>query len=444
MTAAVPTQSAPAALPLLGHAVQLARDPLRFLTSLPAHGDVVRIRLGPWPAFVVCPPDLVHRVLLDDRTFDKGGPFIDAFRTVVGNGLGTCPHRDHRQRRRMLQPAFHPDRLASYATVMTEWITATVEAWRDGQVVDIPAAMYEYATMVVTRTLFSADSEAADIAEIRRHINAVLAGVARRVILPVRALDRVPTPGNLRFDRARRHLRKLTSRLVDHYRRAGVDYGDVLSLLLAARDDSGHGLTDAEIHDEVIQFFLAGIEATPPLLSWVWLLLDRHPDVLARLHTEVDTVLAGRAACYHDLPRLNLTSRIVTETLRLYPPGWLLTRKTTTATELGGHSIPAGATVVYSPYLAGRRPNDYPEPDRFDPDRWRQGAAPVPRGGFVPFGGGARKCAGDTYATNQAVLIVASVAARWRLHTVAGARTDPVTRAVLAPRSLPMLVRRRA
>jgi cytochrome P450 len=442
MTATVTTPSAPGALPVLGHAVQLTRDPLRFLTSLPARGNVVRIQLGPWPAYVVCDPDLIHQVLLDDRTFDKGGPFIDAFREVVGNGLGTCPHRDHRRRRRMLQPAFHRERMAGYAAVMTEQIATTVDTWRDGQVVDIPATMHELTMTIVTRTLFTTDSDAAEIAEIRRSIEAVLAGVARRVMLPVRALDRIPTPGNRRFDQARRSLRRLTGRLVDRYRQAGVDHGDVLSLLLAARDDDGEGLTDAEIHDEVVQFFLAGIEAAPPLLSWIWYLLDGHPDVRARLHAEVDTVLAGRVARHGDLPNLDVTARIVIEALRLYPPGWLITRTTTTGTDLGGHAIPTNATVIYSPYLAGRRADVYPEPDRFDPDRWR--AAPPARGAFVSFGGGARKCVGDTYATTQAILTVASVAARWRLHTAPAARTDPAPRAVLAPRSLPMRARQRS
>jgi pentalenene oxygenase len=152
-------------------------------------------------------------------------------------------------------------------------------------------------------------------------------------------------------------------------------------------------------------------------------------------------VLGGRAARYDDLPRLDLTTRIVTETLRLYPPGWLMTRATTARVDLGGHRIPAGATVIYSPYLAGRRVTDFPGPDRFDPDRWP--ATSPARGTFVPFGGGARKCIGDTFAVTQASLAVATIAARWRLHAVPGIRTDPVARAVLAPRPLPMLIRRR-
>ncbi|MGC7101083.1 cytochrome P450 [Amycolatopsis lurida] len=442
MTTVVTTQSAPGALPLLGHALQLGRAPLRFLTSLPAHGDVVRIRLGPWPAYVVCRPDLVQRVLSDDHTFDKGGPFIDAFRTIVGNGLGLCSHQQHRRRRRLLQPAFHRARLADYAAVMSEQIAAVIEPWHDGQVVDFPAVAHEFATTVAIRTLFAAGASTTDIAEIHQCVSAVLAGVHRRVLLPVPALDRIPTRGNLRFARARRRLRQLTVRLVDRYRRAGIDHGDVLSLLLAARDERDEPLTDAEIHDEVVQFLLAGIEAMPPLLSWIWLLLDRHPDVRAELHAEVDTVLAGRIAHHDDLPHLEATPRIVAEALRLYPPGWIMTRTTTTGADLAGHHIPAGTTVVYSPYLAGRQGGDYTEPDRFDPGRWRT-ASPA-RGAFVAFGGGPRVCIGDRFATVQATLAVASIAARWRLHVVPGTRTDPVAHGVLAPRALPVRVRRRS
>jgi pentalenene oxygenase len=436
-------RSAPGALPVLGHAVSLGRDPLRFLTSLPVHGDVVRIRLGPWPAYVVCRPDLVQRVLSDDRTFDKGGPFIDAFRTIVGNGLGTCPHQQHRRRRRWLQPAFHRDRLTEYAAVMTEQIAEQIDpaiaTWRDGQVVDIPAAMHELTMRIVPRTLFGADVSATDITDLGRCVRTILAGVGRRVMLPVPVLHRVPTPDNLRFDRARRRVRELTGRLVDQHRRTGADHDSVLSLMLTAQDNGDAGLTDAEIHDEVVQFFLAGVEATPALLSWTWFLLDHHPDVLARLHTEVDTVLAGRVARYDDLPRLELTGRVVTEALRLYPPGWLITRTTTAEADLGGHRIPADATVVYSPYLSGRRHGDFPEPGRFDPDRWR--AASPARGAFVPFGGGARRCVGDTFATTQAVLTVASIAARWRLHTAC--EVTPAARGVLAPRRLSMLIHSR-
>jgi len=436
MTTVESTRLAPGALPILGHATRLAAAPLPFLTSLPTAGDVVRIRLGPWPVYVVCHPDLVDRVLTDDRTFDKGGPFVNAFRAVAGDGLGTCPYRVHRRRRQLLAPAFDPDRLAGYAEMMAERIAATIAPWRDQQIIDVPSAMHGLTTRIVTRTLFAAEPN-----PMAGSVDTVLAGVARRLVLPVPALDRIPTPGNLRFTRARHRLRHLTGRLMEQYRHTGTDHGDVLSLLLTARDENGVGLTDEEIRDEVVQFFLTGIESTPALLSWTWLLLDRHPDIRARLQAEVDTVLDGRIARYTDLPRLDVTARIITEALRLYPPTWLVTRTTTTKADLGGHRIPAHSTVAYSPCLTGRRAVEFPEPDRFDPDRWL--AAPPARGAFVPFGGGPRRCVGDVFTTTQATLTVATIASRWRLHSVPKTQGCPVARHVLVPRAAPMRLRRR-
>ncbi|KAB2346910.1 cytochrome P450 [Actinomadura rudentiformis] len=437
------TGSAPWAVPVLGHAYQLGRRPLDFLDSLPAHGDLVQIKLGPWRAHVLCHPDLVHQVLVDDRTFDKGGPFIDRFRDVVGDSLGTCRHRDHRRQRRLVQPAFHRRRMPGYGAVASERIDAVIRSWQHGQMIDVPAEMHDLTMATVTRTLFANAVEAPLITEIGRCVEAVTRGVARRVVLPVTLIGKIPTTGNRRFDRARDRLHRLTGGLIADYRRAGVDHGDLLSMLLTTEDDDGPGMTDEEIHDQVLMFFLAAVEATPALLSWACYLLGRHPEIQARLQDEADAVLAGSVAEHDDLPRLGLTQRVVTETLRLYPPGWLLTRTTTADVELAGHPVPAGTTIVFSPYLLGRRAELFPDPGRFDPDRWLDGEMRLPRGAFVPFGEGARKCIGDGFAKNQAALTLASIAARWRLQLTPSFRVRAAWRAVLAPRSLPMRPARR-
>jgi cytochrome P450 len=433
MTATLTIGSAPGALPLLGHALALGRTPLDFLASLPAHGDLVRIKLGPWPAYVVCHPDLTHQILVADRTFDKGGPTYDKLRKAVGNGLGTCGHREHRRQRRLVQPAFHRDRIPGYAQVMTEQITAVTQPWHDGQILDVPAVMNTLTTAVTTRTLFAAQIDESSLTEIQQCARDVLAGVARRVVMPFEWLDKIPTPGNRRFDRAQNRLRHHTSQLITNYRRAGIDHGDLLSMLLAASDDNGQGLADSEIHDQVIIFFLAGTESISTTLSWAWHLLGCHPDIQARLHTEVDTVLDGRIAEYHDIPKLKLTARVITETLRLYPPAWIFTRLTTTDTELAGQHLPAGTIVVFSPYVLHHRTDLYPDPDRFDPDRWHDdNAHPLPRGAFTPFAGGTRKCIGDVFAMTQATLALASIATRWQLNPLPRTRVHPAPRLALA------------
>ncbi len=444
MTATLTIGSAPGALPLLGHALALGRKPLDFLASLPAHGDLVRVKFGPWSAYVVCHPDLVHQILVEDRTFDKGGPIVDKARKVLGNGLATCPHREHRRQRRLVQPAFHRDRIPGYARVMTEQIAAMTEPWHDGQILDVPAMMNTLTIAVVTRTLFAAEADESTLIEIEQCVRDVPTKVVRQMIMPVELLDKIPTRDNRRIDRARNRLRHHTGQIITNYRRAGIDHGDLLSMLLAARDDDGQGLTDSEIHDQVLTFFRAGTETAATTLSWAWHLLGCHPDIQARLHNEVDTVLDGRIAEFPDIPKLELSGRIITETLRLYPPAWMFTRRTTTDTELAGQHLPAGTIVLFSPYVLHHRADLYCDPDRFDPDRWQgNNTHPLPRGAFTPFGGGARKCIGDVFAMTLTTLALASIATRWQLDPIPRACVRPAARFILAPRSLRMRLRQR-
>ncbi|GAA1960247.1 cytochrome P450 [Kitasatospora viridis] len=434
--------TAPGALPLLGHAVAFARRPLEFFAALPAHGDLVRIRLGPRDAHVVCHPDLVHQVLTQDRVFDKGGPFFDKLREVIGDGLASCPAHEHRRQRRMLQPAFHRDRLPGYAALMAEEIAAATADWRPAAEVDVPATMYRITTAATLRCLFSAHDQAGSLA-VHESMELITKGVATRVLLPVPGLDRLPTPGNLRFRRAQQDLRRMTQRVITDYRARAGDRDDLFSMLLAARDEDGRGLTDDEIHDQAVTFLLGGMETTAALLAWAWYLIATHPAVRAELHAELDRVLGGRPAAYADLPELPVTGRIVDETLRLYPPGWMFTRSTTAATELGGHRLPAGAIVVYSPLVLHRDAGLFPRPLEFDPGRW---TAKDRRGNdtsFIPFAAGARRCIGDGFAVTEATLVLASVAARWQLDPLPGQRIRPALNASLTPRAYTARLSRR-
>ncbi|MEU3573087.1 cytochrome P450 [Kitasatospora sp. NPDC036755] len=433
--------TAPGGLPLLGHAPALLRRPHEFVAGLPAHGDLVRLRLGPFPAYVVCHPELVHRLLTDDRTFDKGGPLLDKAREVFGNGLATCPAAAHRRQRRMLQPAFHRDRSPAYTALMAEEIAGATAHWRDGDVIDVPDAMYRLSTAVTARCLFAAHERAGSL-PVHRSMDVVARGVGRWVMLPLPGTDRLPTPANRRFRRARQDLREITRRLIADHRAVGTDRHDLLSTLLAARDEDGRGLSDAEVHEQVVTFLLTGTETTGATLSWVWTLLAANPAVRTRLHAELDTVLDGRPARHEDLPALPLTARIVSETLRLYPPPWILSRTATTDTELGGHRVPAGATLLWSPYLLHRRADLFPRPDRFDPDRWLTTARPAP-GTYTPFGLGARRCIGDAFATTEAVLAIATIAAHWTVTPTPGRPVRPVRGSSLAPRPFTARLTRR-
>lgn len=436
MTGPIPT--APRAMPLLGHTLPLLRNPLSFLSSLPALGDVVRIRLGPIAAIVPCTAELTHDVLCDDRTFDKGGLFFDRFRELLGDGIGTCPRSLHRRQRRLLQPAFHSQRLPGYAETMVTQVDAVVTRWRDGQVIDVTAEMMTITSQTLLATMFSDSLPGPVLRGALDDVAAIFEVLYWRMLTPP-PLDRLPTPGNRRYQRARSRLRDAVGSAIAGRRAQGGDHADLLSAMLTARDvDNGNGaLTDAELVDQVVSFFVAGTETTALTIAWALHLLSEHPAIEHRLHTEVDAVLAGRAATYGDLPHLGLVNRIITETLRLYPPGWIISRLVTTDTQLGDHRVPAGATVMFSPYLIHHRPDLYPEPERFDPDRWLpERAKAIRRDAFIPFGGGARRCMGDQFGNTEAVLALATIAANWRMEPVGGTRVRPVAEASLRPHGL--------
>ncbi|MGK5529747.1 cytochrome P450 [Streptomyces sp. URMC 129] len=430
---------APDALPLIGHLVPLLRDPLAFMNSLPAHGDLVRIRLGPLSMVVICDPELTRQALVDDRVFDKGGPIFDRMREVMGNGIGTCPHSDHRRLRRLSQPAFHPARLPGYAQAMTASVDEATGSWQPGQVLDVPTEMMTITSGVLAATLFSGTLPPAELGQILDDITTVFKGVYRRMFL-VPPLDRLPTPGNRAYERASSRMRDTCNRIIAQRRADGTDHGDLLSALITARDpeDGGRRMTDEEITDTVVTFFLAGTETTASALAWTLDLLARHPEIERRLHAEVDTVLDGGPATHADLPHLELAGRVITETLRLYPPGWFITRTVTAENPLGEHPLPAGTAVVYSPYLIHHRPDLYDDPEIFDPDRWDPKRPQPPRHAVIPFAAGARKCIGDTFAITEATLALATITARWCLEHQPGHQSRPTAGTVLRPRELRM------
>ena len=430
--------SAPGRLPLLGHLLPLMRDPLAFLSSLSRYGDLVCIGMGPADAVVVCDPGLTQQVLRDDRIFDKGGPLWEGARDAVGDGLASCAHSLHRRQRRLLQPAFHPTRLSSYAAVMSERIDAMTSSWQDGEVLDVCAEMKKYTSSAAMATLFGDTVSGATMLQAVDDVTTILDGIFWRALIPP-PLDRLPTSGNRKFQRAIVRLRKTLGGIIADRHDERADHGDLLSALLAAHDIDGTGLTDLEITDQLITFFIGGTETASTTLAWALHLLDRHPDITERLHAEVDSVLAGRPARQTDLPDLELTSRIITEALRLRGPGWVVTRRAAEDTELGGHRLPAGTAVVLSAHIIHHRPDLYVNPELFDPDRWDSAIATQPsRNAVIPFGGGARKCIGDSFAIIEMTLALATIANRWNLH----ARTDqcvrPVPSFVLHPRDLRM------
>ncbi|WP_030202540.1 cytochrome P450 [Streptomyces sp. NRRL S-87] len=424
------------ALPVLGHGLALARDPFGFLSSLPAYGELVRIRLGPQDVVMTCGPELTRAMLLDDRTFDKGGPFYERAREASGDGLVTCPHRLHRRQRRLCQPAFHEVRFPAYTEAMVASAVELVSSWRDGEVIDVNDAMVTLTMRAMVKAMFATQLSAELDRQVVDDLAVATGGIFRRMLTPPR-LSRIPTPGNRRYNASQARLRTTVAEAITSRRADLADHGGLLSVLLSSQDEESEtasgpaALSDTEVAEQVLTFFLAGAETTANLLAWIVYELGRAPALQERLHAQTVDALGGRPPSYDLLPVLTSADHATTEALRMYPPAWFLTRTASRDADLGGVRLPAGTTLGYSAYLIHRRPDLYPDPDRFDPDRW-EGRKPD-RTAYIPFGAGARKCIGDRFAHIQAVLSLAVMTAGWRFAPV----TDRVPRAAVHATLMP-------
>jgi len=431
----------PRALPLLGHALHLLRDPLTFVTTARPLGDVVKIRIGPRPAYLVNNPDLMRDIQVKEvKKYSKGVQY-DKARPTLGNGLNTAGGEEHLKHRRLVQPAFHHSRIAGYTTIMRELALQLTESWRDGDRIALDQELNQLTLKIVGKTLFSTELGSEVIDEVLRSMPIFLEGIAKRVLAPTQLLEKLPTAENRRINEANRRLRSVLDRTIAEYRRSGVDHGDMVSMLLLARDEeTGEGLGDLQVRDEAITMLLAGSETTSTLLSWVFHVLGQRPDIEARLHAEADEVLGDGPMTLEQIGRLAYARRVISEALRLYPPGWLVSRRTNEPVTLGGLALPAGASVLFSPYSLHRDPGIYAAPDSFDPDRWLpERAKDIPRPAYIPFGAGNRQCIGDEFALMEAIIVLATIASKWRMRPVPGVnvRMRPVL--VLRPSELPMV-----
>ncbi|MGV9263423.1 cytochrome P450 [Kitasatospora sp. NPDC003701] len=423
---------APGAHPLIGHVPALFRDPLPFLRSLAGHGDLVEIRLGPQRAMMVCSPGLFHQVLTDTRHFDKGGPLFDKLRWFLGDGLGSTPHEVHRRQRRQLQPAFRPDALSRYLEVMSEEARSAASGWQDGAVIEVEQHAYQLIARIITRTMFSVDGSSAAVAEIAAAYPEFHQGIGRHMRSPSRWLDRLPTPANRRFRQACSTVSREVDAAIEDRRREGTGTGhDLLALMIR------EGLSDREMRDQVVTMLTGGIGTSASALGWALFFLSRDPSLADAVAREARAVLPAGADPDRDVPdrdvltRLDLARRVVTETLRYYPSAWFYSRTVTSPVELAGRALRPGTAILLSPYLIHHRPDLYPEPERFDVDRWSPARrAELSHGAYVPFGAGARKCIGDVYALTEITLAVAVIASCWRLEPLPG----PVPRHLLEPR----------
>lgn len=435
---------APGAVPLLGHALALWRDPLGFVKSLRQHGDLVRIDFGTMPTYVVTSAELVHEVTVRQaRSFEKGR-FFDRLRPLAGNGLANANGEVHRAHRRLIQPMFSKDRIAAYSEIMRSHAHELADSWQPGQVIDLQHAMAKYSIDTLTSTLFSTDIGLPAVEAIRVNLPVVMKNLLVRAGSP-KVLDRLPIRANRDFDVASKALRVVIDEVVANARRSGdTDRGDLLSMLLAAQDaDNGRTLSDVEVRDELSTILYAGVETTAATLAWAFHEVANNPEVEKQLLSEIREVVGDRPVTIADVPRLEGIRRMLDETIRLHGVTFLM-RRTTEPVVLGDTEFPAGTEVGFSLYAIHRDPAVYVNADTFDPDRWlpeRRDA--IPREAFVPFGAGNRKCIGDQFAWTEATIAIATLLARWQFTPKPGHRPKEVASAVVHADSIPMTVQPR-
>ncbi|MCX5216047.1 cytochrome P450 [Kitasatospora sp. NBC_00240] len=434
---------APGRLPVVGHVMPLLRNRLAFMQQLRGHGDVVQIRVGPRPVFVVNSPELIWEMLTaQSANFGKGRLF-DKLRLFGGSPLPVAEGQQHLQRRRLMQPSFHRERINSYIDTMSTTAEAALRTWEHGTRLDVLNEMQLMTQGVVMSVLFSSDPERGPAQAIMNSVDTVFQAAIRRAVAPVSAWENLPLPGNRRLRAANALLRRTVGDIVAARRTEPEHPDDLVSLLLDARDEDGRPLDDDEILSEITALLAAGSETTAVTMAWLLHELGRNPDLEERLHQEVDTVLAGDRLTADHLPRLLLTRRLVTETLRLHNPGWIVTRQATVPVRLGTALLPAGADLVWSPYTLHRDPELYHDPLRFDPDRWLPDRPQPPRGAYIPFGAGKRMCIGDGFTWAEATVLTALVASRWTLRHAPGATVRPVPAITVHPSSLHMIAEAR-
>jgi cytochrome P450 len=392
------------------------RDPLGTIRDLARRGgDGAVVKNFAGCLAFLNHPDLVRAVLVEQNDAFVKARGLQLARYLLGEGLLTSEVPHHTRVRKLVLPAFHHARLRQYGAVMGRRASAMSETWRDGQVIDAHPAMMALALEIAAETLFGAEV-GREVEAVGRSVTDAMS-VFDRITNPfARLLHYLPVPGTIRFRRARRTLDRIVYGLIHERRASDEDRGDLLAMLLAAQDeDTGAGLTDAEVRDEALTLLLAGHETTAVALTWTLRLLARHPEAQERLHAEAAAVLNGAPATFDDLQRLPYARQVLSEGMRLYPPGWLLGRQAARDVVIGGETLESGTTLLFSPYTLHRDPRWWDEPEAFRPERFAPEAKRArPKFVYFPFSAGQRGCIGEPFAWAEGVLVLATLAQRWR------------------------------
>ena len=446
-------------------------EPIRlFEYPHSTYGPIAHYRFMGTPIIFLNQPDYIREVLVTQAASFVKERTVRRMKILLGEGLITSDDPIHIRQRRIVAPAFHRQRIGAYADEIVSSAAHHTALWQPGETIDISAAMMSLSLEIVARTLFNTDVTD-DIRSINDEVNTIMDLYNFLVAFPrMENFLHLPIPGIVKFRRSRARLDAVVQRLIAQHRAAGEDKGDLLSMLIASRDEDGSSLSDQQIRDEVLTIFLAGYETTANALTWTWYLLSQNPEAAAKLHAEIDTVLGTPSAIIPqevpsrpkrsgvegaaslprshprlptlaDYPNLRYTEQVFAESMRLYPPAWAMGRMSTQPVTLGPYRIPPGAHFFMSQYIVSRTPEYYPDPLHFDPDRFTPEAkAARPRFTYFPFGAGSRQCIGESFAWMEGVLSIATIASRWRMQYLGQAPPIPQAKITLRPRD-PLLMR---
>ena len=433
---------------ILGHLLQYRRDPLTFLSTCARdYGDIAYLKIANYPFFLVSHPDYVEQILVRNHDKLKKDRMLRSRsgRELFGNGLLVSSGEHWRRQRQIVQPAFRNDKMEHYAEITRSRTQALLATWREGEIYDMHAEMSRLILGIAGEAFFGAD-----VAPDADHVVKALIPIAEQFAAqgsPWSILRRVlPTPARFRYHQALARLNKVVYDLIDERRRRStVDREDLLSMLIQMPQDGGQPLTDQQVRDEVMTFFLAGHETTALAVCWTLLLLARNPEVQAQVAAEASRAREGAGLPKAAVGRYGYLDAVLKESLRLYPPVWILARAVTEAFGLGGFEVAAGMQVVISPWIIHRDPRFFDRPEQFDPSRWSsRPVAGTPRYAYLPFGVGPRACVGQSLAMMEAALILAAVSGQFTVEPGARQEVVPMAGITLRPGGgVPLRVQRR-
>ena len=419
-------------------------DPLGYLTrAARKHGDAVHLKIGRKSDFLLNHPDLVRAALLDQENLRRC--VNRPLRRVLGTGLLTCRSEQHGKQRALLQPMFTRERIVALGDIMVGQIAHWADRWRDGAIVDMAEEMTGLSISIIAKTLFNVDFSSKPPESRDALVTILQATRFKNLALTSKQIEKLSLPFHRRFARAAEKLDAEIRAMIAERRKGACEDPDLLSVIVRLHKQSRKGITDQKIRDQMMTFFVVGNETPATGLMWAWYLLAENPDVAKKVQNEVDHVLGDRLPSGQDLDRLRYTRMVLAESMRLYPPVWLMTRRAVRDVKINGFVIRSGSYVHVSPFVTHRDPRYFPEPERFDPERWTpEAAAARPKFSYFPFGGGSLQCIGEGFAWMQGVLTIATLARRWRMRLAPGHRIELDPHITLRSRyGMPMILEQR-